>query len=42
MGNILHANAKTTPKIRKKIQESKDSAPTLAKRYKLNVKTVPR
>lgn len=40
MGNILHANAKTTPRIRKEIQESLESAPKLAKRYNLNVKTV--
>ena len=40
MGSILHANAKTTPRIRKEIQESMESAPTLAKRLNLNVKTV--
>jgi len=40
MGNILHANAKTTPRIRKEIQESTESAAVLAKRYNLNIKTV--
>ena len=30
MGSVLHANAKTTPRIRKEIQESVESAPTLA------------
>ena len=40
MGNILHANAKTTPRVRKEIQESMESAPKLAKHYGLNVKTI--
>jgi transposase-like protein len=40
MGSLLHANAKTTPRIRKEIQDSLESAPTLAKRFNLNVKTV--
>lgn len=40
MGSLLHANAKTTPRIRKEIQESVESAPALAKRLNLNVKTV--
>jgi predicted transcriptional regulator len=40
MGILLHANAKTTPRIRKEIQESLQSAPKLAKRFNLNVKTV--
>ena len=40
MGSVLHANAKTTPRIRKEIQESVESAAALAKRYNLNVKTV--
>jgi len=40
MGNILHSNAKTTPAIRKEIQESKSSIAVLAKRYNLNPKTV--
>ena len=37
---ILHANAKTTPRIRKEIQESKESINALAKKYNLNPKTV--
>lgn len=40
MGHLLHANAKTTPRIRKEIQESKDSIETLKKRYNINHKTV--
>lgn len=40
MGSILHGNAKTTPRLRKEIQDSLESAPKLAKRYNLNVKTV--
>ena len=40
MGNIQHANAKTTPRIRKEIQDSKESLAKLAKKYSLNVKTV--
>lgn len=40
MGSLLHANAKTTPRIRKEIQDSLESAPKLAKRFNLNVKTV--
>ena len=40
MGSILHGNAKTTPRIRKEIQESLESAPKLAQRLNLNVKTV--
>jgi transposase-like protein len=40
MGCILHANAKTTPRIRKEIQESKESINALAKRLHLNPKTV--
>ena len=40
MGSLLHGNAKTTPRIRKEIQESLESAPKLAKRLNLNVKTV--
>jgi len=40
MGSILHANPKTTPRIRKEIQESMESASTLAKRLNLNIKTV--
>jgi len=40
MGNIQHANAKTTPRIRKEIQESKESIAKLAARLSLNPKTV--
>ena len=40
MGSILHANAKTTPRLRKEIQEPLESATKLAQRLNLNVKTV--
>ena len=40
MGSILHSNAKTTPKIRKEIQDSKESILQLAARYSLNPKTI--
>lgn len=40
MGHLLHSNAKTTPRIRKEIQESKESIETLKKRYSINHKTV--
>jgi len=40
MGNIQHANAKTTPRIRKEIQESNESISELAARLSLNPKTV--
>lgn len=40
MGSILHANAKTTPRIREEIQNSKESILVLAKRYNLNPKTI--
>ncbi len=40
MGEILHGSAKTTPKIRKEISESKESAAKLAKKYNLNPKTI--
>jgi flagellar biosynthesis/type III secretory pathway chaperone len=40
MPNILHANAKTTPRIRKKIQEFKKSISELAQTLNLNVKTI--
>jgi len=42
MGKLLHANAKTTIRVRKEIQESKESLAKLAKKYSLNVKTVAR
>lgn len=40
MANILHSNAKTTPKIRQEIAESGLSIAKLAKKYNLNPKTV--
>jgi len=40
MGNIQHANAKTTPRIRKEIQESEETISELAIRLSLNPKTV--
>jgi transposase-like protein len=40
MGSILHSNAKTTPKIRKEIQDSEESIIELAQRYSLNPKTI--
>ena len=40
MGNILHANAKTTPRIRKEIRESQESIAKLAIKYNLNPKTI--
>jgi hypothetical protein len=42
MGNTLHANAKTTPRIRQEIQNSSASIAVLAKHYKLNPKTISR
>jgi len=38
MGNILHGGAKTTPKIRKEIQEPVKSIAALARQYDLNQK----
>jgi transposase InsO family protein len=40
MGNIQHPNAKTTPAIRKEIQDSKESVAKLAARLSLNEKTI--
>jgi len=40
MGDIQHANAKTTPRIRKEIQESNETITELATRLSLNPKTV--
>jgi len=40
MGSIQHANAKTTPRIRKEIQASNETVAVLAKRLSLNPKTV--
>jgi transposase-like protein len=42
MGSILHANAKTTPRIRKEIQNATASIAVLAKHYNLNPKTIIR
>lgn len=40
MGNIHHANARTTARIRQEIQNSSQSLVALAKRYGINPKTV--
>ena len=40
MSIILHPCAKTTPRIRKEIQESNETILALAKRYNINHKTV--
>ena len=40
MGDIQHANAKTTPRIRKEIEESKETITELAARLLLNPKTI--
>ena len=40
MGSILHANAKTTPRIREEIKNANASIAALAKHYNLNPKTV--
>jgi len=40
MGNIYHANAKTTVRTRKEIQVSKETISQLALRFSLNPKTV--
>lgn len=40
MGHLLHSNAKTTTRIKKEIQESKDSIESLKKKYNINHKTV--
>lgn len=40
MGEVLHGSAKTTPKIREEIFNSKESAIKLAKKYNLNPKTI--
>ena len=42
MGNILHANAKTTPRVREEIQNATASIAALAKHYNLNPKTIIR
>ena len=40
MGNLYHANAKTTARVREEIQNSTESIATLAKRLSINPKTV--
>ena len=40
MGNLLHGGAKTTPRIRKEIQNSDKSIAALARQYGINPKTV--
>jgi IS30 family transposase len=40
MGEILHGSAKTTPKIREEIFNSKESVKKLAEKYNLNPKTI--
>jgi len=40
MGNIHHANAKTTVRIREEIQKSSETIAKLAERLSLNPKTV--
>jgi transposase InsO family protein len=42
MVSVLHGNAKTTPRIRKEIQESTESGYEIAKRLNINIKTVYR
>ncbi|AMJ67758.1 DDE-type integrase/transposase/recombinase [Hymenobacter sp. PAMC 26628] len=40
MGQVLHGSARTTPAVRRRIQQSPESAQSLAKRHGVNVKTV--
>ncbi len=40
MGNLYHANAKTTARIRKETQDSEETLAQLARRLSLNPKTV--
>jgi transposase-like protein len=40
MGHMLHARARTTPEVRREIQNSQESLITLSKRYGVNPKTV--
>ncbi len=37
---MFHARAKTTPKVRRKMQKHQKSLMTLAKRYGVNLKTI--
>ena len=40
MGQLLHGSARTTPAVRRSIQQSQESAQGLAKRHGVHVKTV--
>ncbi|MBL3284285.1 IS481 family transposase domain protein [Rickettsiales endosymbiont of Paramecium tredecaurelia] len=40
MGQILHANARTTEAIRREIRDSKESIEKAAKRFNVNPKTI--
>ena len=40
MGHILHARARTTPEVRREIQNSQESLIVLSKRYGVNPKTI--
>ena len=40
MGSLHHANARTTARIRKEIQDSKETIAALAERYHVNFKTI--
>ena len=42
MGQLLHACARTTEKVRRDIQNSEESLSKLSKRYGINPKTVAR
>lgn len=40
MGHMLHARARTTPEVRREIQNSQESLMTLAQRYGVNIKAI--
>ena len=40
MGHMLHARARTTPEVRREIQNSQESVMALAGRYGVNPKTI--
>ena len=40
MGHMLHARARTTPEVRREIQNSQESVIALAGRYGVNPKTI--
>src|SRR5437016_4223398 len=40
MGGVLHGCARTTPRVRAELQGSQESTRALARRYRLNPKTV--